>query len=119
MRVERLRVSHAFHSALMEPMVEEFGRRRGGWGMQTPRVALVSSVTGGVVEVREVRRGGVLAAAGAGGGAVPRRDGDAGGAGLQRICGDRAGTTLLGMGQGIVGGGGADVGGVAAQGQGG
>jgi acyl transferase domain-containing protein/SAM-dependent methyltransferase len=57
-RSERLRVSHAFHSALMEPMLAEFGRVAGGVRYRTPRLALVSNVTGAVVRGDEVSHAG-------------------------------------------------------------
>ncbi|HWN59234.1 MAG TPA: acyltransferase domain-containing protein, partial [Streptosporangiaceae bacterium] len=44
----RLRVSHAFHSALMEPMLAEFGRVAGGIAFGPARIPLVSTVTGGL-----------------------------------------------------------------------
>jgi acyl transferase domain-containing protein/NADPH:quinone reductase-like Zn-dependent oxidoreductase/acyl carrier protein len=48
-RVRRLKVSHAFHSVLMEPMLEEFGRVAAGIRYERPRVAVVSNVTGELV----------------------------------------------------------------------
>jgi acyl transferase domain-containing protein len=45
-RTSGLRVSHAFHSPLMEPMLEGFGRVLEGVGFAEPRVALVSGLTG-------------------------------------------------------------------------
>ncbi|MGJ6970204.1 acyltransferase domain-containing protein, partial [Streptosporangium sp. G11] len=45
-RGRRLSVSHAFHSPLMEPMLEEFRRVVEGLGFGEPSVAAVSSVTG-------------------------------------------------------------------------
>ena len=45
-RVHRLAVSHAFHSVLMEPIVEEFGRVVAGVSAGQPRIGLVSNVTG-------------------------------------------------------------------------
>jgi acyl transferase domain-containing protein/acyl carrier protein len=48
-RVKRLSVSHAFHSALMEPAMEELERRTREVTCSPPRVALVSNVTGTVV----------------------------------------------------------------------
>ena len=51
---ERLTVSHAFHSALMDPILEEFERAVRGVPAAPPRIALVSNLTGGTVrdEVR-------------------------------------------------------------------
>ncbi|KZS62300.1 type I polyketide synthase [Mycobacterium ostraviense] len=45
-RVRRLAVSHAFHSALMEPMLSEFAAALAGLAVSRPRIALVSNVTG-------------------------------------------------------------------------
>jgi acyl transferase domain-containing protein len=45
-RVHRLAVSHAFHSPLMEPMIEEFSAAVAEVTPQTPRIALVSNVSG-------------------------------------------------------------------------
>ncbi|MEB3981853.1 type I polyketide synthase [Mycobacterium sp. 663a-19] len=45
-RVHRLAVSHAFHSVLMEPMLEEFARLLAGVSAAEPRIALVSNLTG-------------------------------------------------------------------------
>ncbi|MDB1089130.1 type I polyketide synthase [Streptomyces sp. ACA25] len=47
-RTRRLRVSHAFHSPLMEPMLAEFERVLATVGFQQPRVPVVSTVTGAV-----------------------------------------------------------------------
>ncbi|WP_433200632.1 SDR family NAD(P)-dependent oxidoreductase [Nocardia sp. CA-107356] len=48
-RTHRLRVSHAFHSVLMEPMLAEFASAIEGLAFGRPSVALVSTVTGGRV----------------------------------------------------------------------
>ena len=48
-RVERLRVSHGFHSPEMEPVEEEFEAAAGRVRYGTPQVEMVSTVTGGVV----------------------------------------------------------------------
>ena len=41
-----LQVSHAFHSPLMEPMLEEFGRICAEVKYEKPKIALISNVTG-------------------------------------------------------------------------
>ena len=48
-RVHQLAVSHAFHSSLMEPMVDEFARVAADVVVGEPRVAVVSNVTGELV----------------------------------------------------------------------
>jgi acyl transferase domain-containing protein/acyl carrier protein len=53
LRSRRLWVSHAFHSSLMEPMLAEFAEVAGELTFQAPKVAVVSSVTGGVGEVMD------------------------------------------------------------------
>uniref|UniRef100_UPI00131D0A40 type I polyketide synthase n=1 Tax=Streptomyces albus TaxID=1888 RepID=UPI00131D0A40 len=45
-----LQVSHAFHSALMDPMLEEFGRVADGIEMRRPEMPIVSTLTGELIE---------------------------------------------------------------------
>ncbi|MEV8092636.1 type I polyketide synthase [Streptomyces nigra] len=45
-RTRRLTVSHAFHSALMEPMLDEFAEVAAGIRYEEPRLAVVSTLTG-------------------------------------------------------------------------
>ena len=45
-RVHRLAVSHAFHSELMEPMLEQFSQLLAGISAAPPRMGLVSNLTG-------------------------------------------------------------------------
>ncbi|MEV5721968.1 type I polyketide synthase, partial [Amycolatopsis mediterranei] len=53
-RVRKLRVSHAFHSALMEPMLDEFRGVVKQLSLREPVIPLVSNVTGEVAQPGEV-----------------------------------------------------------------
>ena len=53
-RGERLRVSHAFHSSLMEPVLEPFRQVSATVAFAAPRVTLVSNLTGGAVGRQEL-----------------------------------------------------------------
>ncbi len=49
-KTSRLKVSHAFHSPLMEPMLEEFAAVLVGIEFQVPAIPIVSTLTGSLVE---------------------------------------------------------------------
>ncbi|WP_449289913.1 SDR family NAD(P)-dependent oxidoreductase [Nocardia aobensis] len=49
-RVKRLRVGHAFHSALMEPMLERFAEVVETLRFHPPRIPVISTVTGAVAD---------------------------------------------------------------------
>jgi acyl transferase domain-containing protein/acyl carrier protein len=51
-RCERLVVSHAFHSALMDPILDEFERIAGRIAFTPPRIGIVSNLTGCVGDPR-------------------------------------------------------------------
>ncbi len=55
-RCQALKVSHAFHSPLMDPMLDAFEREVAGVRLSAPQVRLVSNLTGAVAESSDVVR---------------------------------------------------------------
>ncbi|GAB3971796.1 hypothetical protein GCM10029978_047650 [Actinoallomurus acanthiterrae] len=54
-RTRRLRVSHAFHSPLMDPMLEEFRAIAAGLDLRPPEIPMISTVTGEIIAEEELR----------------------------------------------------------------
>lgn len=52
-RFERLRTSHAFHSKLMDPILEDLERALDGVALSAPQATLISNVSGREVEASE------------------------------------------------------------------
>jgi acyl transferase domain-containing protein/SAM-dependent methyltransferase len=55
-RIRNLNVSHAFHSPLMEPVLESFERAISGVSFAEPRMALVSNLSGRLAELQLIGR---------------------------------------------------------------
>src|SRR5665213_1610957 len=53
-KVKRLRVSHAFHSPCIDPMLERFGELVSGLSFAPPQMTIVSNLTGEPVSAAEI-----------------------------------------------------------------
>ena len=53
-RIRPLRVSHGFHSPLMDPMLDQFAEVAAGISYRPPRIEVVSGVTGQLVEAGQM-----------------------------------------------------------------
>jgi polyketide synthase 12/polyene macrolide polyketide synthase len=60
-KTRALRVSHAFHSPLMEPMLEEFHAVVEGLSFEAPKIPLISNVTGALATEEQLRSPGYWA----------------------------------------------------------
>ena len=105
-RVRWLRVSHAFHSPLMDPVLEDLAVAAGGLGWSQPQVPVVSGLTGQVLAAGEAADGEYWARHAR----QPVRFADAvrtlRGLGARGVRGDRPGWVVVRAGGGVRGGGG-------------